>query len=200
MQQFNTAIIICRDVYPYLTKLQVLPGGAVPLQFRCQEQNQLGVGGQFDHSIFLTSLSLCPQLFWAYLHHFCFFGGLLGINFSTAIPYTKELFYWNLELPRWWWWWWCRYVDKCPNRDNPNLWSKIYDLSFNDLWYNFAQIMSINDWNREEPKCIPANFRCDGRSSKSYFVYLIIVIYIFVPNWIIYFFPFFWNLFLCTVW
>ena len=31
--------------------------------------------------------------------------------------------------------------------------------------------MSINDWNREEPKCIPANFRCDGRSSKSYFVH-----------------------------
>jgi|ERR1712192_67681 len=28
---------------------------------------------------------------------------------------------------------------------------------------NSESIMSINDWNREEPKCIPANFRCDGR-------------------------------------
>ena len=27
------------------------------------------------------------------------------------------------------------------------------------------QILSINDWNREEEKCIPLSFRCDGRSN-----------------------------------
>ena len=26
------------------------------------------------------------------------------------------------------------------------------------------QILSINDWNREQEKCIPLRFRCDGRS------------------------------------
>ena len=28
---------------------------------------------------------------------------------------------------------------------------------------NRNQILTINDFNKEEEKCIPSNFRCDGR-------------------------------------
>ena len=37
------------------------------------------------------------------------------------------------------------------------------DKEFKCRNQNKNQILSINDWNREREKCIPREFRCDGR-------------------------------------
>ena len=78
-KQTNAPLLICRNIHPFLTKMQVLSGGAVPMQFRCQEQNQLWVGGHWNDQ----------TAHWAVWSFQFFWGAFLFVhNFSGPICST----------------------------------------------------------------------------------------------------------------